>query len=302
MKYDAFGFLPKIHFFIFLKKNSFICLVLSSKYPHLRLDKFTKLWALEHNDFLTHSADHWTFLLVPKRDMASRLCFFSQISWLVPIFQTCEANFSKPRTDTDTIFSLKIPQDPRLQFRWKKFSKNFAFMGFLKEFLKKRFFRLFFIFDPLNLRSETKYRVLGFVNCTSVLYATLWTKNDVNFVSYLVFLGKKEDKKFKKILILGSYFSKLIKDTETVLFREEQQRYRLLFRSTKLPSSSMTPSFFCQKNLNYFQKKLLVLFYLSSCIWPRPNMGLMVSLVLRGLCRLRFRLNVMSKFVSLWIF
>ena len=63
-------------FFHFSQKNSFICLVLSSKYPHLRLDKFTKLWALEHNEFLTHSADHWTFLLVPKRDMASRLCFF----------------------------------------------------------------------------------------------------------------------------------------------------------------------------------------------------------------------------------
>ena len=124
--------------------------------------------------------------------------------------------------------------------------------------------------------------------------------------SYSVFLGKKEDKKFleKIFLIRSSYFSKLIKDTETVLFREEQHRYRLLFGSTKIPSSSMTPSFFFQKKLQFFfQKNFLVLFYLSSYIsCPRPNMGFMVSLNLRGSCRLRLRLKVMSKFFSLWIF
>ena len=45
MKHDAFGFLPKIHFFVFLKKIFFIFLALPSKHPHLRLDKFTRLWA-----------------------------------------------------------------------------------------------------------------------------------------------------------------------------------------------------------------------------------------------------------------
>ena len=96
--------------------------------------------------------------------------FFSQISWHVPIFQTCVANFSKPRTDMVTMFSLKVAQDPRLHFRRKKFSKKIRLHGFFsKEIFKKRYFWLFFIFDPLYLETETEYRVLGFVNCTSVL-------------------------------------------------------------------------------------------------------------------------------------
>ena len=57
MKYDTFGFLAKIHFIIFLKIFSFIFLVLSSKYRHMRLDKFTRLWALEHKEFVTPYAD-----------------------------------------------------------------------------------------------------------------------------------------------------------------------------------------------------------------------------------------------------
>ena len=35
-----------------------------------------------------------------------------------------EANFSKPRRDMDSMFSLKVTQDPRLRFRRKKFKKN----------------------------------------------------------------------------------------------------------------------------------------------------------------------------------
>ena len=58
MKYDAFGFRKKYIFSFFSKKISFIFLILSSKYPHLRLDKFTRLWALEHKEFVTPSADH----------------------------------------------------------------------------------------------------------------------------------------------------------------------------------------------------------------------------------------------------
>ena len=78
IKYDAFVFLPKIHF-IFLKKISFIFFVLSSKHPRLsRLDKFTWLWALKHKEFVTPSADHWTFLLVPKRDMSFLVGVFEE--------------------------------------------------------------------------------------------------------------------------------------------------------------------------------------------------------------------------------
>ena len=47
-------------------------------------------------------------------------------------FQTCETNFSKPRTDADTMFSLKIAQDPRLLFRRKKnfFNKTLFLTAF----------------------------------------------------------------------------------------------------------------------------------------------------------------------------
>ena len=40
------------------------------------------------------------------------------------IFQICEANFSKPKTNANTMFSLIVAQDPRLHFRRKKISKK----------------------------------------------------------------------------------------------------------------------------------------------------------------------------------
>ena len=43
-----------------------------------RLDKFTWLWALKHKQFVTPSADHWTFLLVPKRDMSFLVGVFEE--------------------------------------------------------------------------------------------------------------------------------------------------------------------------------------------------------------------------------
>ena len=56
----------------------------------------------------------------------------------LPTFQTCEANFSKPRIDMGTMFSLKIAQDPRLYFRRKHFLKKFDFMVFLQRSLEKK--------------------------------------------------------------------------------------------------------------------------------------------------------------------
>ena len=87
-----------------------------------------------------------------------------------------------------------------------------------------------------------------------------------------MFLGKKENKKFfeKFFLFRNSYFSKLIKDTEPVLFREEQHRYWLLFGPSKLPSSSLTPSFFCQKT-SFFSKKILGSFLLDVAITYRVH-------------------------------
>ena len=247
-------------FFHFFEKISFILLVLSSKYPHLRLDKFTGTQInkfLEHREFVTPSADQWTFLLVPKCDIPSRLCFFSQISRHVPAFQICEANFSKAIPNKDTKFSLQIAQDPRLQFRRKRFWKKIGFMGFFqKNFWKNAFFDCFSSLIPYisELRANTVSMVSQIVQAFYRLHFRI--KITSKIFSYLVFLGKKEDWKFfeKFFLIRSSYFSKLIKDRETVLFREEQLRLRLFFGPTKLPSSSMTPSFFCQKNSIYFKK------------------------------------------------
>ena len=174
----------------------------------------------------------------------------------MPIFQTCEANFSKPRTDTDTMFSLKVAQDPRLHFRRKKFPKKFGFMGFFpKEFLKNAIFAYFSYLIPYvsKLRPNTGSMFSLIVQAFHRLH--FGRKTTSIFFSYLVFFGKKEDKKFFENIFLirrTSYFSKLIKDTETVLFWEEQHISWLIFGPTKLPSSSMTPSFFCQKKLQFF--------------------------------------------------
>ena len=54
------------------------------------------------------------------------VAFFSQISSHLPTFQSFEAIFSKPRIDMDTIFSIKVAQDPRLHFRKK--IKKISFM------------------------------------------------------------------------------------------------------------------------------------------------------------------------------
>ena len=53
----------------------------------------------------------------------------------------------------------------------KSFQKN-RLHGFLRSFEKKRNFWLFPIFDLIYLRTETEWRVHGYVNCTRNLYAT----------------------------------------------------------------------------------------------------------------------------------
>ena len=158
------------------------------------------------------------------------------------------------------MFSLKVAQDPRLHFRRKKFPKKKYFSSLIPYISE--------------LRPNTGSMFSQIVQAFYRLHFGLKTTS--KFFSYWMFSGKKEDENFfeKIFLIRSSYFSKLIKDTE-----------------------SMTPSIFCQKNFDFFQKNFLGLFYLSSYISrPRPNMGFMVSLISRGLCRLRFRLNVMSNF------
>ena len=73
------GFCQKYIFSFFSKIFHF--LVLSSKYTDLKLDMFTRFRALGYIHFVAPSG-HWTFLLEPKRDMPSRLCFFNVITLL----------------------------------------------------------------------------------------------------------------------------------------------------------------------------------------------------------------------------
>ena len=131
--------------------------------------------------------------------MPSRLCFFSQISWHVPIFQTYEANFSKPKSDTDTLFSLKVAQDPRLQFRRKKIRKKFGFMVFFeKKFWKNAIFDCFLCLIPYF--SEPGPNTVSMVSCNLQAFHRLHFRSKLasKFFSDLVFWAKKWIKKMSK--------------------------------------------------------------------------------------------------------
>ena len=194
--------------------------------------------------------------------------FFSQISWLVPIFQTCEANFSKPRTNTDIMFSLKVAQDPRLHFRRKKFSKKSASWVFFKRIIEKTLFLIIFhLWSPI---SQNWNRIQGpwfrklYQSFIGYILALKWRQ----FFSYLVFLGKKMDKNFfeKFFLIRSSYFSKLIKVQKPFSFEKnsidigyflDQQSYR--HQVWRLRFSAKKTSLFSKKLLGSFLLELVYL-------------------------------------------
>ena len=80
-------------------------------------------------------------------------------------------------------------------------------------------------FHRLHLRSKLASKLFSDL----VFWARKWMKKNVeNF-----------------FLICSSYFSKLTKDTETILPQDKQQGCELGFVPTKYPSSRMTRSFFC---------------------------------------------------------
>ena len=152
-----------------------------------------------------------TFLGHERSEMPIWWRFFSQISWHVPTFQTCAAKFSKPITDTDTMFPLKVAQVPGLHFRWKKNSKkNRLHVFFKKKFWKNAFFYCFLCLIPYfsELRPNTMSMVSYIVQAFYRLHFGL--KMTSKFFSYLVFLGKKEDTEFfeKIFLIPSSFFLK----------------------------------------------------------------------------------------------
>ena len=61
----------------------------------------------------------------------------------MPNFQTCEANLSKPRIDINTMFSLKVAQDPMLLFAVRKFVKIRLYVFLQRSFEKPQFFSVF---------------------------------------------------------------------------------------------------------------------------------------------------------------
>ena len=179
---------------------------------------------------------------------AHMVTFFSQISWHVPTFQTCAANFSKPITDTNTMFPLKIAQVPGLHFRWKKIRKKIGFLVFFeKKFWKNAIFDCFLCLIPYF--SEPGQNTGSMVSCSLQAFYRLHFRSKLasKFFSDLVFWAKKWMKKNveKFFLICSSYFSKLTKDTETILPQDKQQGCKLGFAPTKFLSSRMTRSFFC---------------------------------------------------------
>ena len=121
--------------------------------------------------------------------------FFSQISWHMPTFQTCAANFSKPITDTDTMFPLKVAQVPGLHFRRKKSASWFFFK---KKFWKNAIFDCFLCLIPYF--SEPGLNTGSMVSCNLQAFPRLHFRLKLasNFLSDLVFCAKKWMKKMSK--------------------------------------------------------------------------------------------------------
>ena len=148
--------------------------------------------------------------------------FFSQISWHVPTFQTCEANFSKPITDTDTMFSLKVAKDLRLHFRGKNSKKNSASWFFLKRsFEKTQFLRISYIWSLIS-QNQDQIQSLWFRILYKRFKGYTFAKKWRQFFLRLGFLGKKRDEKNVEIffLICSSYSSNLTKHAETIPSRQ----------------------------------------------------------------------------------
>ena len=80
----------------------------------------------------------------------------------------------------------------------------------------------------LLLSTDTKYRVHGFVQLFHRVHCSL--KLTSKKFQTCFFWVKKEEKNVENFfLIRSSYFSKLIKETETIPFREKQRECRLHF-------------------------------------------------------------------------
>ena len=144
------------------------------------------------------------------------------------------------------MFPLKVAQVPGIHFRRKKFRKKIGFKDFFKKkFWKNAIFDCFLCLIPYF--SEPELNTGSMVSCNLQAFHRLHFRPKMasKFFSDLVFWAKKGWKNVeKKFLICSSYFSKLTKDTETILPQDKQQGCKLGFVPTKFPSSRMTRSFF----------------------------------------------------------
>ena len=130
-----------------------------------------------------------------------RLCFFSQISWHVPTFQTCAANFSKPITYGHHVSAKSCAGSWATFLLKKNFEKNSAsWFFFKKKFWKNAIFDYFSCLNPYF--SETGSNTWSMVSCNLQAFHRLHfhSKLASKFFFRLRFLGKKMDeKKCRKI-------------------------------------------------------------------------------------------------------
>ena len=132
----------------------------------------------------------------PSRNGSCAYVFFSQISWHVPTFQICAANLSKPITDTDIMFPLKVARFLGLHFRWKKNWKKFGFIvSFKKKFWKNATFDCFSCLIPYFSEPGPNTRCIVSGNLQAFHRLRFRPKIASNFFQTWFFLQKRDEKK-----------------------------------------------------------------------------------------------------------
>ena len=128
------GLLTPSESFTFFPKNSHV----SKSVTTVLVDVFQQQMPDSYSEFFAElHFPHWNLHFWGFCQKPMWRSFGPQILEHVPNFQTCKANFSKLRIDTDTKFLLIVSQDPRLHLRRKQFSKQNRLHGFFcKELFK----------------------------------------------------------------------------------------------------------------------------------------------------------------------
>ena len=112
------GLLTPSESFTFFPKNSHV----SKSVTTVLVDVFQQQMPDSYSEFFAElHFPHWNLHFWGFCQKPMWRSFGPQILEHVPNFQTCKANFSKLRIDTDTKFLLIVLQDPRLHIRRKQF-------------------------------------------------------------------------------------------------------------------------------------------------------------------------------------